>query len=169
MVWCCTFLHWCYTVIHPHLYVTALCYSVALHVCTNLNTAFCWTETISVLWYGLVLMLLGFHIGGPTWQHLPTAYTYPHSASPGSTWVNLCSQQSTQLWLLSAWHAPWKSAFCRTTFHPLPHPLKTRNSVAESVSCCCFSPTQKRCLSFTICFYKLPAIFTAVLSCAFRK
>ncbi len=58
---------------------------------------------------------LGSHIRIPTWQHLLKAYTYPRLASLGSTWADLCSWQSSQLWLLFVWHAPWKSAYRRTT------------------------------------------------------
>ncbi len=62
----------------------------------------------------------GFCLDGPsyrkkTWQYSPKAYAYPCSAPLGLTWADLCSRRLSQLWLLSIWHATWKSAFHQTT------------------------------------------------------
>ncbi len=71
----------------------------------SLSTLCCWWHQSK----------LGLHVGGLTWQHSPTVYTYPHSAPLGSAWANLCSWRSCQHWLLSTCHAPWRLTFNRTT------------------------------------------------------
>ncbi len=84
----------------------------------HLNTAFHWTKTISILRNSLALMESA-QIGGPyrrTNTAMSTNSLCLHLLSPlGLIWANLHSWWSSQPWLLSAWHGPWKSAFYQTS------------------------------------------------------
>ncbi len=83
----------------------------------------------STLWHWQCRPRLGPHIGGWTWQCSPKVYTYPRSAPLGSIWTDLCLWWPSQLWLLSAWHASWKSAFCQTT---IPNTLGLYRALSAS-------------------------------------